>query len=395
MPERVAFICSNHLHVRLFADAIRSISLSSMMEPVVAALYPEQAPRIDQEVRRRGLTVPWLDTVAMRSSAGRLIDRIFDAQSFYYKYFVDQISSADLWVVVLGNDTGHRERAILRACTDVGIQVILVQDGYLFEQYANSWTGNMRLHVSRLWATTLGHFLGGVTYGMGGADVIAALSSASLEVLCRRVPRRKVVLVNHPLQLSPPDPADKLPRGGRILYLGTNYLRGLKSRQAHEDQLAEVVEIARLAKSFGGLNSDVVFKPHPQDDVKIYKRLTDVGISIITGDSLDELITESWFCVSNISSATLDCARLNRICIMTANCLLSEHDDCNLKVPGLLTTSSDEFLAHLQVLHDPQMYRSRLDVQYDVLHDFHRMPDTPSVAALVERLIPLQSDTSR
>lgn len=394
-PRRVCFVCSSALHVKLFAPTIRRVASVGRLQPIIVSLdrfYLGIHGNVTVCAKELQLPAVILDAGFGRADQGGVIARIFSAQGAGRRAMVALLNDGGTRLVVLGNDTGHAERVVISAARSLGISTLLVQDGFLSDQFPAGFFGTLMLGLRKLWLAVGGFRLGWVPYGMGGCDAIASHGIGWIETIDRvkQGATRRIVVTGHPALIFPNDsivaPSDR----NNVLFLCSNYLSAYKDAAAHQDQIVEIVTLRKLLIARYGKNAALHVKLHPADRLEDYLALTGLsGITLHKDAVLGELIQKSWLCVTNISSVSLDCLAAGRVCLMSGISLKSaNYRRLFASLPGKKFVNWDAFSCWLDVLDSVGGYAQVLATQREGLVTWIGEPEKGSerLAELIDEL---------
>jgi hypothetical protein len=395
-PRRVCFVCSSALHVKLFAPTIRRVASIGRLQPIIVSLdqfYASIHGNVTACAEELQLPAVIVDAGFGRGDrGGGLMARIFAAQGAGMRAMVALLNDGGTGLVVLGNDTGHAERVVITAARSLGVPTLLVQDGFLFDQFPAGLSGTLRLTLRQLWLAVGGIRLGWVPYGMGGCDAIAAHGIGWLETIHRgkRGATRHIVVTGHPAQISPNDhlvaPIDRKD----VLFFCSNFLSAHKDAAAHQDQIGEIVVLRKLLMARYGESAALHVKLHPADRLEDYAALSGLsGITLHKDAVLDNLIRQSWLCITNISSVSLDCTAAGRVCLMSGISLKrANYRRLFANLPGTKFVTWDAFCCWLDRLDSVGGYARVLAMQGEGLETWIGEPGqgTERLAALIDEL---------
>lgn len=230
--------------------------------------------------------------------------------------------------IVLGNDTGHLERAVIRYARILRIRTILIQDGFLLDDFHGPLFSRMKLWF----AATLGARLGGIEYGMGGTDIMLAFGDYWQRILLRRRTRVGQSVHKYPVGYarlrieSQSDAAGHvaLVSAGElsyVLYFCTNFLSAFGDRGSHVAQLREIGTLHKWLQTHFHGKVSLKVKLHPADRLVDYNRLQGMetqGLQVLDSGDLTQLIDASWLCVTNYSSAFIHAILRGRLCLLSS-----------------------------------------------------------------------------
>lgn len=366
----VFFVCSSALHVRHFAPTIRLIASAGRIKPIIVSLdrfYEGIHGNVEVCAAELRLPAMIIDAGFGRGDGGGLLARIYAALGTGMRAMKVLLKRDEVGLVVLGNDTGHAERAALHAARSLGLPTLLVQDGFLFDQFPPGFFGTLKLRLRRIWLALSGNRLGGVPYGMGGCDAIAAYGSKWLDTLHRgkHSSTKRIEVTGHPALVKPVSDLDPPPSGHDVLFFCTNFLSGHKNADAHRKQIVEILALRELLTARYGANAVLHVKLHPADRLEDYANLSGLtGIALYKDAVLGDLIQRSWLCVTNISSASLDCLFCGRVCLMSGVSMQSgDYRRLFASLPGTKFVAWDEFCIWLDRLDTVGGYENVLNMQ--------------------------------
>lgn len=404
-PPRVIFACSSALHVKLFVPTIRALLEQGRFLPVIVSLdsfYRGIHGNVTSAVSAQGLDVPVEQITASRADDAspivRTLKRALAARREGLQDFKHILARHAAKLLVMGNDTGHIERAAIDAAQALRIPTLLVQDGFVSDQFSCEWSGRLSLFRTKAWIALGGSRLGGVPYGMGGSDHIAAHGEKWATMLADRQSRRpaSVHITGHPSLDLVPARSSALDNRD-VVYFCTNFLSGMRDAQAHDRQLQEILQLRRaLDKRYSG-RATLHIKLHPADDVAAYEQLREVpGLLLHENIGLDALLAQSWLSVTNISSAALESVARGRVCLMSGISVRTNYYRRLFSaLPGTKFMTWEEFETLLDTLESPDRYHEMLDSERQeirVYFDFR--PDSPASARLAELIEELASDAT-
>lgn len=391
----VFFVCSSALHLRLFAPTIRLLAVAGRLKLVIVSLdrfYAGIHGNVAICADELHLPAVLVDASFGRGDGDGLIARIRAARGAGMRSIRAIFERGEAALVVFGNDTGHAERVALQAAHSLGVPTLLVQDGFLFDQFPPGFSGTLRLMVRRLWLAVGGNRLGGVPYGMGGCDVIAAYGSGWLDTFQRGKRRvtRRIEVTGHPALTWPVNHLIASFTGRDVLFFCTNFLSGHKDATAHRDQIGEILALHKLLTARYGADAVLHVKLHPADRLTDYVELTGFsGIVLHKDAALRELIQCSWLCVTNISSVTMDCFAGGRVCLMSGISLQKGgYRRLFASLPGTKFVAWDEFCIWLDRIDTVGGYARMLAMQGEELECWIGESGQGSVrlAALIDEL---------
>lgn len=363
----VYFVCSSGLHVRLFAATIRKLYLRDYLQPVILSLDSFYAG-VHGDVRTTAtdLQLPSsiVETDFLQGDRLGLIRRAYMSQTAGLRGVAAILSRNETGLVVLGNDTGHAERAVIAAAASKNIPTLLVQDGFLFDQFSNDFFGRSQLALRKLWLALWGERLGGVPYGMGGCNVIALQGERWMETILRgkRRATKRIEVIGHPAldcldRFTPPSSL-----GHTVIYFCSNFLSAFNDASLHDNQIREIINLRDLLTLRYGETTVLHVKLHPADGLEDYASLSGLsGVVLHKEAVLTDLIRKSWVCVTNISSVSLECLAVGRICLMSGISLQSSrYRRLFAKLPGTKFFTWESFLNSLEELESPNGYAQAL-----------------------------------
>lgn len=400
--RRILFACSSALHVKLFMPTLRAVIEQGRFQPVVVSLdsfYRGIHGNVSSAIAAQRLDLPIEQITATRADDGsrliRTFKRAWAARRDGLEDFKRILVRNQATLLVLGNDTGHIERAAIAAARSLGIATLLVQDGFVSDQFSVDWRGRLTLLGTKTWLALGGSHLGRVPYGMGGCDHIAAHGEKWAHMLSDRQcgAHAAVHITGHPsLDISRAG-SDALDTQD-VSYFCTNFLSGMGDAQAHERQIQEILQLREVLDRRHPDSIVLHIKLHPADDVTTYKKLQDVpGLQLHADIELAALVARSWFCVTNISSAALESVARGRVCLMSGISVRSNYDRRLFDaLPGIKFSTWEEFDTLLDKLSEPDQYHAMLDTErqeIQVYFDFR--PDATASTRLAELIETLAS----
>lgn len=392
-PRKVYFVCSSALHVKLFASTIRRVASGGRLQPNIVSLDRFYAGIHGNVIAcAEGLQLPAVIRDAGFGRGGGLMARICAAHGAGMRATVALLNDGGAGLVVLGNDTGHAERVFIAAARSVGVPTLLVQDGFLFDQFPAGLSGSLRLRLRQFWLALGGNRLGWVPYGMGGCDAIAAHGIGWLQAIHRgkRAVTKHIVVTGHPALIKSDAPLAPPLVGSQVLFFCSNFLSAYNDAAAHRDQICEILALHKLLMARYGSSCVLHVKLHPADQLEDYAALTGIsGITLHKDAVLDELIRKSWLCVTNISSVSLDCLVNRRICLMSGISLKSvSYRRLFAQLPGTKCVTWNDFSGWLDLLDSADGYARVLTLQEEELETWIGEPGQGGarLAGLIDEL---------
>lgn len=394
---RILFTCSSALHVKLFVPTLRTLIAQGRFQPVVVSLdsfYRGIHGNVASAVAAQRLNLPIEQISTTRSDDGSRLERAFkrawSARRSGMQDFKRILIHNQARLLVLGNDTGHIERAAIATARSLGIPTLLVQDGFVSDPFSLDRLGRLHLLCTRAWLALGGSRLGRVPYGMGGSDHIAAHGEKWAKMLSdrRAGPDSTVHITGHPsLDLS------RIGSGAfdtrDVAYFCTNFLSGMDDAQAHERQIEEIIQLRGVLDRRYPNGAILHIKLHPADDMTAYKRLQDApGLQLQVDIELDMLVERVWFCVTNISSAALESVARGRVCLMSGISVRSSYDRRLFSaLPGTKFTNWEEFDTLLDTLSNPDRYHAMLDIERQEIREYFDFRADAMASARLAELI--------
>ncbi|AUA55806.1 Uncharacterised protein [Achromobacter spanius] len=401
----ILFACSSALHVKLFTPTLRTLLEQGKLQPVMVSLdsfYRGIHGNVASAVAAQRLDLPMEPISTIRADDGsrlvRTMKRALAARRDGMRDFRQMLVRNQARLLVLGNDTGHLERAAIAAAQSLRIPTLLVQDGFVSDQFSLDWRGRLHLLRTKAWLALGGAQLGRVPYGMGGCDHIAAHGERWAKILSDRQPSpgTTVHITGHPsLDISHTEPGVFDTRD--VLYFCTNFLSGMGDAHAHERQIEELLQLRGVLDRRLPKGAILHIKLHPADDVAAYKRLQDVpGLQLHVDIELSALVERVWLCVTNISSAAVENIARGRICLMSGISVRSPYDQRLFSsLPGTKFTTWEEFDTLLDTLANPAQYHAMLDTErQEIRMYFDFRPDALAPARLAELIDLLAAGTA-
>ncbi len=372
-PAPVLFVCSSALHVRLFAAVIRVLA-GHGVPPLILSLDRFHAGvhgTAADCARALRLPAEIIDADFQPAAGQSVLQRVIATQLHARRGLVRLIGERRTALVVVGNDTGHAERAVVHAARAAGCPSMLVQDGYLFEHFPPTLRGRLLRRLRQLWLAAGGDRLGGVPYGMGGCDFIAAYGEAwaGLFAQTRRGRTRAIEVTGHPALCIHPARGWQTGDGRDIVYFCTNFLSALDDRDAHRRQIDEIRSLRQLLNAHAGPGTTLRVRLHPGDKPDDYAALAGIpGIELQHDTDLATTIRSAWLGITNISSVALNCLAEGRICLISPTSVQSPRYARNLtRLPGPRLASHADLPHWLQRLDSPPRYQAALDAAIDEL----------------------------
>lgn len=325
MPGKtsVLFVCSSKLHARLFSRVIPQIAAAGRYTPIMVSLggyYPTDSGKIATFAERHGMPHETVEFDFHAAAEKSIYRRIEIARYAVLPRIVAFVGERNASLVILGNDTGHAERAVIAAARRTGTPSLLVQDGFYLDPFGRGLAGDLALAVRRAWLQAGGGAIGGVPYGMGGTTAIATHGTFSANIF-RRVATswtKSIEVTGHPFLTIDPTQAVPLPACRTVTFFCTNYLTGLKDRAGHARQISEIKALQRQLAQLERVSPVLGVKLHPADRVGDYSELSAFpGIVLHHASPLSDVISATWLGVTNMSAVVLDCAAMGRVCLMS------------------------------------------------------------------------------
>ncbi|MDB4857923.1 hypothetical protein OAH90_02740 [Alphaproteobacteria bacterium] len=272
----------------------------------------------DNQCSSIGLEYP-TPVKALHENKSRIF-KIIHSNTKIFHYFLAEFTRLAPGCVVLGNDTGHAERAIIRAARRLNIKTVLLQDGYAHDSVKSP----LLLTFMKIWVKLTGGLIGRVPYGMMGCDTILCYNDFCKNIFLTKKQNSTgdILAFGYPNRLSRIKNTHKPERFAPIVYLASNFLTsvlaGSKKKEMHDRQIKEISELrAKLNAKFD--KNLLIVKLHPADLLEHYIALRSVkNIQIVITADLHALIDESLFCVANFSSVVIDCIRAGKLCLVGA-----------------------------------------------------------------------------
>lgn len=397
---RVVFICASGLHVRLFSPVITLLVARGEVAPL---LYSEdrfyRSIHGDAGAAAARLGVPVVDIAidAPATDANTLwrhLDLVRRVAIDGYRRLRNMLVDHEARLVVLGNDTGHIERAAIRAARGLEVPTLLVQDGYAaFPRKGGRGLAGM---PRALYTATAGRFFGGIDYGTGGCTAIAVTGEHWKTVFrnnARSVTRQIVVTGSAVYEasrrsLAAPD-ADARDRHAprTLVFFCTNFATGYGDADEHRHQVMQIIELHRRLQSRYGDTLRLLVKPHPADARADYLALNGLGRCAVAGDDdAQQVIASAWLGITNISSASLLCAAAGKICV-NATMLLDKrrYRELAYDLPGRRCDDWDEFFRLLDDVVDERRYRAVADdIRRELAPYVDEQPGAPAAGRLAD-----------
>jgi len=229
-------------------------------------------------------------------------------------------------IILLGNDTGHFERSIIRMARKKKITTMLLQDGLLFHRQKRGSFDKLYCSLFTFYQKNVARYIGGVKYGYGGCDFFLALGNCWVDFILNDgvslyeqihvvgspyfelfIPIAKQL---HSLNKPKTKPTKKLV----ITYFLTNFLTGLDDKKAHTLQLIEIEHMYKILKCRLNQNFQLILKIHPHDSLRNYSKLRLLGtqLKLTKKEPLESLFTKSQLCITNFSSVFVQAYFNNR-----------------------------------------------------------------------------------
>jgi hypothetical protein len=307
---RVAVVCSNDTHVRMFAPVITALekrgatvallSLDPFYQQGAAAAAREMGLDVIEPdaVGRRGARAPFYSRPAIRIWRDVLMARpVVDATLREMK--VDRI--------VLGNDSGLIEKLIVAwSFANAVERRILVQDGRLVGGRPPAASGVARLArrarvlVSRplRWAGM--PYLASSEYGEGGAEVVCASGPRSAELLARRSRgTARVVITGQPrYDRLAHNLRDRSSDGLAVVAVCTTPFEAARLGSQPQRLQDQMIEYLHQRMSARGIR--VVVRPHPRESTAHYAAL--VGAQNVRGGDPAGVLAQADVAIIGIST---------------------------------------------------------------------------------------------
>lgn len=329
-------------------------------------------------------------------------------KTFLYVYFTaekqieNKLNTMNPECILLGNDTGHYERALIRIAKRKKIPTILHQDGLLFDQTKK--TNNRFKHRIFLnYQKYIARYIGGVKYGYGGCDAFFALGPYWQDIVLHynQYLYKKIAVVSSPYFesfITPPQTHNhednKL--DFCMTYFLTNFLSGLNDSQAHELQCAEIKQLyVALNKQFTG-QFRLILKIHPEDSLSCYQSLTDEcpKSELTINKSLETIFKESNLCITNFSSVFIQAFFNNSFC-MLSNIMLknTRYESFILSLQLPILNSIDDFVTLIQQQKEqPNNKELHLKSQKQILRFIDFNPNHSSNQRIIEQIDKLECE---
>lgn len=374
--HRVGFVCSSSLHVRMFSNVIKELAKNPGIEPFVISLDPfyigihgNVASTIEIEEMNVKVVEINLNRSTQSFRMASFLNTTLQVLQFERSQLDRIIKEWSPAVLVLGNDTGHLERAIIRVAGRQEILRILIQDGFIFDE--NYSVFSMLKHKVKKYSLHFGlDKIGMVPYGMGGCDIIFAFGEHWKNIFDARLrrPSQKVKVVGNPLfddfcsVVSKKEVNTRIEGQRVISYFCTNFLSGLGDQDAHGSQTDEIIALKKCLTRRYGKEVHLIAKLHPADSIKDYGRLKqeeDNCFSLVDNCDLKELILKSWMCITNFSSAYLYAIAAGKVCILSKVGLNNNkrYEQLINALNGISVSTIDDIDRELELLDQPSTYR--------------------------------------
>ncbi|KTD30742.1 hypothetical protein Lmor_2849 [Legionella moravica] len=332
---------------------------------------------------------------------------------FIYIYFSanqkikNKINSIKPDFILLGNDTGHYERTIIRVAKKYKVTTLLLQDGLLFGQIKSNKMTKVSNTLFYFYQKYISRFIGGVKYGYGGCDVFLSLGIYWSDVVRSygNGLNKKLFTVGSPYfesfitpkidtkNTTVNDSNDEL----CITYFLTNFLSGLNDKKAHDLQLSEIrLLYKKLNFIFQGRFS-FILKIHPEDACANYKSIAQLGpqLEITKTASLEYLFSKSNLCLTNFSSIFIQAYFNHKLCLLSNIGLHhTKYDDYILSLNLPTLTSIEEFetlLVDLKMKRNLNLNTANFEKQMRNFIDIN--PDKSSSQRILELICSLETHT--
>lgn len=302
MTHSVMLVASNDTHVAMYAAV--SARLNELdVSCAILSLDPLYRQGATAAAVARGLAVRELESP--RGSKGQFYGRPF------WTIWRDTVRTVPLvrrllsdhkvTTVVVANDRGLIEKAILHQARRLGLKTVLVQDGRLAPRPSHSNPVGKIGHTLKIAASAalraLGlPYLAASEYGAGGADLICANGPAGARILeARRSSSSSVVICGQPRYDDLPT-RTQTPRWDVLIFTTPFAAAGLGAElQRRQEDL-----VGRLAD--WGAEHSIAFavKPHPREDQRRYSER--VGPHRVVAGDARSALAEARLAIAGMST---------------------------------------------------------------------------------------------
>jgi len=289
----------------------------------------------------------------------------------------------DISVLVLGNDTGHLERAIIHAAKSENIKTILIQDGFLLRTGHSKYRDIFIEYYSKYG----GRWLGGIPYGIGGADYVLAAGvywESELRYRCKR--QNTTVINSYPSCLDTSVTAC-FPKSGsklKLIFFTTNYLSAFRDEHAHNEQIGEILRLYNILAE----DVDLVVKLHPADQFENYLELYDkyADLTVVRDVDLDLLIDSSWICVTHFSSVFLKVVGRGKVCLWVSSGMSNiKYTIFTCSLPGTHIIDESDWILLLR-LRGREVYHHYWKIASDATNRLNYFPSGSGFKALLHSI---------
>ncbi|MBL7480023.1 hypothetical protein [Legionella bononiensis] len=322
--RKILAVSSNSLHKRTFLELATQSKLCN---------YDIEIMLIDLENTEDNNSSFGLQSLKELKNQSRYLFYLFNTLKYVYLEASNKIQITLNTIkpdfILLGNDTGHYERAIIRIAKKYKITTVLLQDGLLFSQMKSNKKTKFSNSLYYFYQKYISRFIGGVKYGYGGCNVFLSLGHYWSEVVRNygNNLHERIYTVSSPYFesfIKPPIESTNTPVYNSknslcITYFLTNFLSGLNDHKAHELQLAEIKLLYQKINFIFQEQFSFILKIHPEDSCDNYKSLSQLGpqLEITKNASLDYLFSKSNLCLTNFSSIFIQAYFNQKLCMLS------------------------------------------------------------------------------
>ena len=133
--EAIVFYFSSNSHQLLFSDILFELQkLGNRKLTIYSALFPidNEGNNLLSHDRFNDIELKYPGPVRKFYEIKSRLFRIKFSCTELFDYFFSEFKKIQPGCIVLGNDTGHIERSIIRAAKCLKIRTVLMQDGYIY-----------------------------------------------------------------------------------------------------------------------------------------------------------------------------------------------------------------------------------------------------------------------
>ncbi|HAT1942845.1 TPA: hypothetical protein ACJT8R_003119 [Legionella pneumophila] len=393
--KKVLAVCSNSLHRKTFLELVAQ---SKLLNYNVEIILIDLEKTVDTKLNFGLLPLKKL------KYQSRYISYLINTLKYVYfnaNYKIQNIlNSLKPDFVLLGNDTGHFERSIIRVAKRNKITTLLLQDGLLFSQIRSNKRTKIGKKIFFLYQKYISRFIGSVKYGFGGCDIFLSIGKYWSDIIHDYGDslHKQLYTVSSPYYESFIKPNIQSSNINEyvsnksfcITYFLTNFLTGLNDKMAHELQLCEIKNLYQKAYFVFKEHFNLILKIHPEDICINYISLAQLGlqIEITKSASLDYIFSKSDLCITNFSSVFIQAYFNHKICLLSNIGLRhTKYSDfiLSLNLPTLNSIEDFEnLLLDIKMNKDLTFDKAHFDKQMKGFIDFD--PDKSSSERVLELL---------